>query len=287
MSIRIDCNTLELPVLQSSEADDVGTSIQEWYLAMRQEYESTSACLTAETLLGPRRLPTSYNERLLMERRLEGCPHRDKGLAGRLRAKYLTSLQGADLLLPVEDEVNWSGKGQHVVFDRHEDIPLRAISRIGGGSTGEVYKILCKRIAVAQKMVHCRYADMDECMREVLHLAKFKHAHIVQLVGTFLHKRTFSILMYPAAEENLDGFFGLHTYETEPGTSHDLRRTFLASCLRCLSSALEYIHANTTNHLDIKPANILVRKVTANPESWRVNLTDFGISLTDWMMTET
>lgn len=281
MSVTTDDSIRELSASESREAIDAETSIEKRYLAFREEYETMYPYWTAETSLGPRRLPTSRNERTLMERRLEGTPEY-KGLAGRLREKYLISLQEANLLPTSEEEVNWSGKGQHIVFDRHEDIPLRTISSIGSGSTGDVYKVLCKRIAVAQKMVQCRYADMDECMREVLHLAKFKHFHIVQLVGTFLYKRMFSILMYPAADQNLDGFIYEHTYETEPGISYDLQRNFLASCSGCLSSAVEYIHINTTNHLDIKPANILVRKVADDPVGWRVYLTDFGISLT-WL----
>jgi serine/threonine protein kinase len=87
--------------------------------------------------------------------------------------------------------------------------------------------------------------------------------------------------MYPAADYHL-GTFLEDTIDSmySPGFWH--RRRFLASTLSCLSSAVAYIHANTTKHMDIKPANVLVRLLEKQENTywteWRVYLADFGLS---------
>lgn len=59
-----------------------------------------------------------------------------------------------------------------------------------------------------------------------------------------------------------------------------MRVSFLGYSLSCLSAALEYIHAHTTKHMDIKPQNILVRKLeqSSGVPFWRMYIADFGLS---------
>jgi hypothetical protein len=96
----------------------------------------------------------------------------------KIRGTYLANLRDARL--------DWSGRGQHVVFDSDEQLPLQHLQYVGHGATGDVYKVLCRRFALAQKNFWIRKWNLDECMREVLHLQKFRHLHIVRLVGTYV-----------------------------------------------------------------------------------------------------
>jgi serine/threonine protein kinase len=153
-----------------------------------------------------------------------------------------------------------------------------------------VDKVQCKRIILARKMMRCnRNWKARDALREVEHLHKLQHFHIVQLVGSYLQGRTFSILMYPAADYHL-GTFLEDTIDSMDDLGFQHRTRFLASTLSCLSSAVAYIHTNTTKHMDIKPANVLVRlseeqEQTYGPRGgcglkriWRVYLADFGLS---------
>ena len=123
-----------------------------------------------------------------------------------------------------------------------------------------------------------------DALREVEHLHKLRHFHIVQLVGSYLQGRTFSILMYPAADCHM-GTFLEDTADNIDAPQFGAQQLFLASSLSCLTSAVAFIHANTTKHMDIKPANVLVRRLkeqggfsVLDCTSWRVYLADFGLS---------
>lgn len=116
----------------------------------------------------------------------------------KIRGTYLANLRDARL--------DWSGRGQHMVFDSDEQLPLQHLQYVGHGATGDVYKVLCRRFALAQKNFWIRKWNLDECMREVLHLQKFRHLHIVRLVGTYVQGKVFTILLYSAANINLTDF---------------------------------------------------------------------------------
>jgi serine/threonine protein kinase len=210
---------------------------------------------------------------------------------------YHSYLMEKGLMPPLDEEINWSGKGQHVEFSSTEDVPVQVLSHLGSSISATVDKVQCKRIILARKMMRCsRNWKVADALREVEHLHKLRHFHIVQLVGSYLQGRTFSILMYPAADCHL-GTFLEDTTENIDELQFVKRQVFLASTLSCLSSAVAYIHAHTTKHMDIKPANVLVRKVDIPPYSgssplantntgfsfqeytvWRVYLADFGLS---------
>ncbi|KAF1948832.1 kinase-like protein [Byssothecium circinans] len=197
--------------------------------------------------------------------------------------EYQTQLQEKSLIQPFEKELNWSGKGQHIIFQPNDEIPLATIESLGASSTAIVDRVLCRRIALARKMMRCtRNWTISDALREVYHLQNLRHAHIVQLVGSYLQGRTFALLMYPAADSHL-GTFLENTAELAPWSdSFTVResRDFLKSSFSCLASAVEYIHEHTIKHMDIKPQNILVKKVRRDPvlHTWRIYLADFGLS---------
>ncbi|KAH6870061.1 kinase-like domain-containing protein [Alternaria rosae] len=198
-----------------------------------------------------------------------------------LHKDYYTTLRRQEMIQPLNKELNWSGKGQHVTFAPSDEIPLRSISHLGSSNAATVDKVICRRIALARKTMKCdkRWTVVD-ASREAYHLQNFRHFHIVQLVGTYLQGRKFSILMYPVADSHLATF--LEETCDIPASSTTgpwFRHRFLATTFGCLAAALAFIHKNTTKHMDVKPHNILVRyaKSCVN-ETWRVYVADFGLS---------
>ncbi|RYN38916.1 hypothetical protein AA0114_g11391 [Alternaria tenuissima] len=184
---------------------------------------------------------------------------------------YYTTLHQQRLIQPHVKELDWSGKGQHVTFATQDTIPLSYVCHLGSGLSATVDKVICRRIALARKTMTCsKQWTVTDALREVSHLQNLRHVHIVQLVGTYLQNRSFSILMYPVADSHL-GTFLQETLDMQD----KCRKDFLASALGCLASAVAFIHERTTKHMDIKPQNILVR---SDGSWWRIYITDFGFS---------
>jgi serine/threonine protein kinase len=192
-------------------------------------------------------------------------------LLAKIHEDYYTVLRQEKIIQPFDKELNWSGKGQHVTFTAQDAVPLTLISHLGSSLSAIVEKVLCRRVALARKTMRCNQRwTVADALREVHHLQNLRHVHIVQLVGTYLQSRNFSILMYPAADSHLGTFL-----EETTDMQDTCRKDFLASTLGCLVSAVAFIHERTTKHMDIKPRNILVR---SDGSWWRIYLTDFGLS---------
>jgi serine/threonine protein kinase len=198
----------------------------------------------------------------------------------KLKREYLDSLNEKSLLQSLDSEVNWSGKGQHVTFQPTEDVPFKHLGHLGASISATVDKVLCRRVALARKTMRCtpRFKVADALI-EVSHLQKLQHFHIVQLVGSYLQGRTFSILMYPVADLHL-GTFLEDTSEVTNPPHKGARYEFLSSIFGCLASAFNFIHKHSTKHMDVKPQNILVRKTLLREDwgGWRVCIADFGLS---------
>jgi hypothetical protein len=202
-----------------------------------------------------------------------------------LHSDYYVTLHEQDLIQPFDKELNWSGKGQHVTFMPQEQVPLTALSHLGASNTATVDKVLCRRIPLARKMMRCnRRWTVADALREVYHLQNLRHSHIVQLVGTYVQGRNLAILMYPVADCHL-GTFLEDTSDIRDGEyfQYKTRLCFLASTLSCLTSAVDHIHEHVTKHMDIKPQNLLVRKMFVFEESddssvWHVYIADVGLS---------
>lgn len=187
----------------------------------------------------------------------------------------------------MNSEFNWSGRkpglGQHVEFEAHEEIPLTEYGLLGESGTARVEKVQCRRIFLARKSMRCfRPLKLSEALNEVEHLQRLRHCHIVQLVGTYLQGKTFSMLLFPVADCQLKDF--MHRAEKILRSPTGLEYcdflvvATLGDSMRCLASALEYVHRNTTKHMDIKPKNILVKSNPHDRFGHRVYLADFGTS---------
>lgn len=90
----------------------------------------------------------------------------------------------------------------------------------------------------------------------------------VAIVGKYHDGTNVGILLYPAAEWNLQNFMVEIPDAHSEAQRYHLRRYFV-----CLAQAVSYLHNMKIRHKDIKPTNILVDSFG------NVLLADFGISL--------
>ncbi|KAH8701403.1 kinase-like domain-containing protein [Phaeosphaeriaceae sp. PMI808] len=193
-------------------------------------------------------------------------------------------------LWPVDPmlEQNWSGRGQHAKFRKDQQKLINEIlevqENLGSTRTAIVQSVKCRRILLARKTITCGKQTMtkEEAIKEVSHLTRLTHAHIIRVIGTYVKGRELSILLYPVAEHNLEQFL---EKSKDSNTDTRLRSNMRASCTKfysCLSSAVRYIHKENTKHMDIKPKNILVKQVGSSlspPDvSFKICIADFGIA---------
>ncbi|KAH5496912.1 hypothetical protein HBI31_100110 [Parastagonospora nodorum] len=188
---------------------------------------------------------------------------------------------------------NWSGRGQHIEF-ANDDIGkvnqlLTVQDTLGTGNTAVVHSVRCRRILLARKTIYTnKRFSKRKAAKEVAHLTRIKHAHVVRLIGTYTWKSELSILMYPVADHNLNSFLDslMDSNMSYGSRNHHLWKAMEPSywgLFSCLSSALSHIHSTLTKHLDIKPQNILIRadgrgSYEEKGNSLRVYIADFGIA---------
>ncbi|KAF2497683.1 kinase-like protein, partial [Lophium mytilinum] len=222
-------------------------------------------------------------------------------------SQYAVLLQSIGLL-PVDPstEKDWCGRGQHSEFNKNEKDKIQQILKrqdlLGSTPNAVVESVKCRRILLARKTINCNAKFTREmAIQEVAHLQKLKHLHIIQVVGTYVVHTELAILLYPVADFNLETFMQSLADESmeeclrriysprssaskETEGSEIIRRCLaLLDSFRCLSSAMKHIHDSITKHMDIKPQNILVRKLQQNRPSglnnaYRVYIADFGIA---------
>ncbi|KAI9771974.1 MAG: hypothetical protein M1839_002567 [Geoglossum umbratile] len=167
---------------------------------------------------------------------------------------------------------NWSGKGQHAKFADAKELPLVPGKRLGDSKFALVDSVICRGVRLARKSI--RYSHREHPTEARL-LNELRHPHIVQLVGTYTLRQTFALLLYPAAEYTLDTYME-RCYSGE--RESELMLSILEKFPRCLVTAMNYIHSSNIVHMDIKPQNVLVRKLRNPAEKYRVYIADFGSS---------
>ena len=183
-------------------------------------------------------------------------------------------LEVQDLILTkVLDLEREDGKHRH--FSKAEQVPLRKIEELGKGGFGYVdrvistitYKEYARKLIPRGRTFKKNMEVLKDFERELGHLKKLSHIHIVELIGSYTDLKFVGIIMSPVAEYNLKDF--LAREPMPPGAL-----SFLRSFFGCLAAALSYLHNNQIRHKDVKPQNVLVK-------GHQIFLTDFGISL-DW-----
>jgi serine/threonine protein kinase len=118
--------------------------------------------------------------------------------------------------------------------------------------------VRCRRIRLARKsMRYRRGTKLEDLVEEVAHLHRLRHAHIIQLVGSYLQKDKFAILLYPAAHYDLSEFMERENIFFNSSLSESIAQS-LSRFFLCLAHAIDYVHGQGVKHMDIKPTNILV-----------------------------
>ena len=196
------------------------------------------------------------------ERTLPHCLHPIK------RSKFVTA---QNLVMTKSLDLEKGDKGQHRNFQHDEPLPFEEKGVLGTGGFGQVDWVLScisfkeyarKRVLRSAVFGGRRMEDINRFIAEIEVLKRLKHRHVVEFVGSYTDPKYMAFIMSPVAEMDLS------TYLTQADAAkHKELRTFFG----CLARALEYLHAETVRHKDIKPGNILVH-------GGRVLFTDFGLS---------
>ncbi|KAN0117874.1 kinase-like protein [Hyaloscypha variabilis] len=194
------------------------------------------------------------------------------------------------LLAQLDIPGNWSGKGQHVVFEQDEAIPLEQGPFLGRGAFADVYEVKCRGISIARKQIFCtRRLKIEDLKREIDVLKKLNHKHIINLLGSYKQGIILGLLLHPVAicdlrklldelDENqtpcVDFSNDFETLMDRLGFQENISglRERLNRLYGCLANAIQYLHDNDIRHKDIKPQNILLGQ---NDDLY---VTDFGIS---------
>lgn len=196
-------------------------------------------------------------------------------------------LEQSGILPSIETELNWSGRkpgtGQHVEFERYEEIPVKNEGLLFCSATAKIEKVKCKRILLARKsMTYHKKMKLADTINEVKHLNRLRHSHIMQVVGSYIQGKTFAVLLYPVANLDLKDFLQQIKSVLVPKCSMDYSDFMAVASLgcffSCLATALAYVHSQTTKHLDIEPQNILIKCSRDNLFRNHIYLADFGIS---------
>ncbi|CAN9082101.1 unnamed protein product [Alternaria alternata] len=194
--------------------------------------------------------------------------------------------------LSVSDILNdWSGTGRgcHVEFGVDEAVALQAGDLLGQGADAIVYETTIHGLKVAWKRTSRNKKSRESIRLEVEVLKKLSHRHLLRLIGSYTHKRSVGLLLYPVAVCDLGTFFeDAEAYLQDNATDDQelrLRQLGYSSsrlCLKhkawpiysqigCLLSAIAYLHSRSIRHKDIKPSNILL----SPGHLW---LSDFGLA---------
>lgn len=209
------------------------------------------------------------------------------------RSSWYNWLKSEDLIPDPLDEKDWSGRGEHAEFQPNEASKISELlvveERLGHSAYALVESVRCRRLLLARKTIYCnRRMKRTDAIREVQQLKRSQHSHIVQVIGTYTFKQDLAILLYPAAEFNLETFMESILAES-PGSTNYLHKEETQPKLRamvtffsCLSRAINFLHSNATKHMDIKPKNLLIKDLRYNSLSsqgpYKIYIADFGIT---------
>jgi serine/threonine protein kinase len=202
------------------------------------------------------------------------CPSSDK--VDLPLSDYERLLNDQGILPRLEDQYNWSGQGTHVEYEHDDVVPLEAEKVLGQGATAIVEAVRCRGILLSRKSVITSKRTRikkEYALREIGCLQTLRHRHVIQVIGSYTQRQTLSILQYPVADLNLEEI--MMTIRRDSVSARD-DRIAIRRFFSCLIQAVEYIHERLVRHMDIKPQNILVRRLSGRLA--QVYITDFGSS---------
>ncbi|KAM7473794.1 hypothetical protein LguiB_021037 [Lonicera macranthoides] len=149
---------------------------------------------------------------------------------------------------------------------------------IGHGGFGKVYKgviddgtvtVAIKRLSPTSKQ------EAPQFWTEVELLSKFRHSHLVSLIG-YCNNRDDMMLVY---QYMACGSLADHLYKLGPNGNNSLTLSWVQRLKICIGAAqgLDYLHTGTgihdrVIHRDLKSSNILL------DDSWAAKVSDIGLS---------
>ncbi|CAN1248962.1 Serine/threonine-protein kinase svkA [Linum perenne] len=152
-----------------------------------------------------------------------------------------------------------------------------SLELIGRGSFGDVYKAFDKELnkEVAIKVIDLEESedDIEDIQKEIAVLSQCRCPYITEYYGSYLQQTKLWIIMeYMAGGSVADLVVLTAVPLLQIQSGPPLDETSMASILRDLLHAVEYLHNEGKIHRDIKAANILLS------ESGDVKVADFGVS---------
>ena len=148
----------------------------------------------------------------------------------------------------------------------------RIVSRLGRGGMAEVYKAYQPGMDryVAIKVMLGHMVDDPEFVsrfeREALNVGKLRHPNIVQAYDFAHEQGIYFMVMEFIDGPTLKDEIRARKSAQKSFTSNEVARVFTALC-----NAIDYAHARSMVHRDVKPANVMIN------QDGQVVLTDFGI----------
>ncbi|MDE7350549.1 MAG: protein kinase [Muribaculaceae bacterium] len=170
---------------------------------------------------------------------------------------------------------------------RHETYRIKRVLGQGGfGITYLAFDLTLERYVAIKEFFPKDYCDREETtshvtlgtqnssdfvgklkakfLKEARNIAKFDHPGIIKIHAAFEENNTAYYVMDYVEGQNLSEAIK---------TNGPLKEGKALEYVRNVGNALEYVHSRSINHLDVKPANILIRKSDDSPI-----LIDFGLS---------
>ena len=146
----------------------------------------------------------------------------------------------------------------------------KIVEQIGHGATSEVYSAICldngKEVSIKKVDLEIYKIELDFLRQEVSFWSTSCHPNVVGYYGSFMSGSIIYLLMEYCAAGSL---YDIMKFNMQQGFKDEL---LIATFLRDVLNALQYIHSNGQIHRDVKPGNVLLCA------DGSVKLGDFGVA---------
>lgn len=157
-------------------------------------------------------------------------------------------------------------EGSLINLGSDDELPMTSMKSLGRGNEGRVEKVEITATFANKTWEESSEVAMKRRLEEIALIKRLEsRPHIIHIFATFRKGMALSVLMSPAADDDLRNIL-TRTKDKRLEVISDQQMT---RALGCLSAALAFIHETDILHGDIKPSNILVHQ-------GKFIITDFG-----------